>query len=172
MRALICACLALPLLACVTGSTQSADLPAVAEIPTSPPFSLGVQLGNPPTLTALPDDPTATSLPEVPLRLGGQGLWMVVPRLVAKSAWPHVIFMKLWLTREPDDTPILVSTASAQVPVRLEAGVYQTEELPLPVGDPCEVAGRVLQVHLQVAGGAKHQTLVGRMRPTWVNACP
>ena len=169
---MILPCLVLLSTACATGSTQSADLPAVAEIPTSPPMSLGIQLGEPPTLTALPADLTATALPEVPLRLGGQGLWMVVPRLVANAPWPHVVFMKLWLTVEPDETPILVSKASAQVPVQLEGGAYQTEELPLPVGDPCTVVGHVLQVHLEIAGGAKRQTLIGRMRPTWINGCP
>lgn len=167
--ALTVTCLALA--SCAEPPLEWTEPLATQEFPSSPPFYVGVLLGDPPTLTVLPMDPTATDVPEVPLRLGSQGLWMVVPRLAADEPWTKLISMSLWMTIEPETQPIPASLASAQVKLEPENGGFQTVELPLPVGDPCAVLGKTMRVHIQVRGGARHQTVVGRMRPTWSDTC-
>ena len=138
----------------------------------APPLFFAALLPGDLTATVLPQALTATGLPVVPLVLGGQGSWMLVPRVAALTAWPGRLSLKLWLEREGDGYPLPPGLAYAQVQLEPLGPLWVTPELPLALGEPCGAVGHVVQVHAQAMGVGVAQQVLGRVEVTWPLKCP
>ena len=164
--ALIAACAAC---AGESDTAGAADLAATAGPP--PPFFLVAQLPGEATPVVLPRDPTAHDLPILPLVLGGQGFWMVIPRVAAAVAWPGRLRLKLWLERDGDGYP-LQEGAQAQVKLEPTASGWSTPDLPLILGQPCAAVGHVVHARVTVYTVTSQQDLDGVFRVSWPGQCP
>ncbi len=149
----------------LTGADASGD-----GSPAPPCFFVAV-LPNDVTATEMANSATATNLPTLPITLGGQGSWMVIPRIAAWTPWPGHLELKLWLERGNDGYP-MVPPVFANVQLEQLGPLWVTPELPLVIGAPCQLLGHEIHARATMFGYGSGQNLDGRFLVSWNQSCP